>query len=90
MAKKASSWANIGLAACRRTWGPVGWSGFAMASSGVDLTGFGLNPTSIPPGVIVKTLPKALRTQALTASTSSFGLILWVGFGMFGSVGLLG
>ena len=31
-----------------------GWSGFAMASSGVDLTGFGLNPTSIPPGVIVK------------------------------------
>ena len=67
-----------------------GWSGFAKASSGVDLTGFGLNPTSIPPGVIVKTLPKALRTQALTASTSSFGLILWVGFGMFGSVSLLG
>ena len=37
-----------------------------------------------------KTLPKALRTQALTALTSSFGLIWWVRFGMFGSVGLLG
>ena len=37
-----------------------------------------------------KTLPKALRTQVLTALTSSFGLIWWVGFGMFGSVGLLG
>ena len=35
------------------------------------------------------TLPKALRTQALTALTSSFGLIWWVGFGVFGSVGLL-
>ena len=33
---------------------------------------------------------KALRTQALTALTSSFGLIWWVGFGMFGSVGLPG
>ena len=38
----------------------------------------------------VETLPKALRTQALTCFTSSFGLIWWVGFGMFGSVGLLG
>ena len=37
-----------------------------------------------------KTLPKALRTKALTASTSKFGLIWWVGFGVFGSVGLLG
>ena len=37
-----------------------------------------------------KTLPKALQTQALTALTSSFGLNWWVGFGMFGSVGLLG
>ena len=36
-----------------------------------------------------KTLPKALRTQALTASTSSFGLILWVGFGRFGLVSLV-
>ena len=47
-------------------------------------------------GCHVKTLPKALRTQVLTALTSSFGftssfgLIWWVGFGMFGSVGLLG
>ena len=39
--------------------------------------------------IITKTLPKALRTQALTALTSSFGLIWWVGFCMFGSVGLL-
>ena len=38
---------------------------------------------------VKQTLSKALRTQALTASTSSFGLIWWVGFGMFGSVGLL-
>ena len=38
----------------------------------------------------LKTLPKALQTQALTALTSSFGLIWWVGFGMFGSVGLFG
>ena len=38
---------------------------------------------------IKKTLSKALRTQALTASTSKFGLIWWVGFGVFGSVGLL-
>ena len=37
-----------------------------------------------------KTLPKALRIQALTALTSSFGLLLWVGFGRFGSLGLLG
>ena len=41
-------------------------------------------------GCHVKTLPKALRTQVLTALTSSFGLIWWVGFGMFGSVSLLG
>ena len=37
-----------------------------------------------------KTLPKALRTQVLTALTSCFGLIWWVGFDIFGSVGLLG
>ena len=37
-----------------------------------------------------KTLPKALWTQALTALMSSFGLNWWEGFGMFGSVGLLG
>ena len=29
-------------------------------------------------------------SHVLTAFTSSFGLICWVGFGMFGSVGLLG
>ena len=37
-----------------------------------------------------ETLPKALRTQALTAFTSSSGLIWWLGFGMFGSIGLRG
>ena len=31
-----------------------------------------------------ETLPKALRTQALTALTSGFGLIWWVGFGSIG------
>ena len=39
-----------------------------------------------------KTLPKALRTQALTALTSSFGLVglLWlVLFGRFGLVALV-
>ena len=36
-----------------------------------------------------KTLPKALRTQALTALTSSFGLVWWVWFGRFGLVGLV-
>ena len=35
--------------------------------------------------VQVETLPKALRTQALTCFTSSFGLIWWVGFGVLGS-----
>ena len=39
---------------------------------------------------IKETLPRALKTQALTALTSSFGLIWWVEFGMFGAVGLLG
>ena len=33
-----------------------------------------------------KTLPKALRTQALTALTSSFGLVWWVWFGLAGLV----
>ena len=50
-----------------------------------------------------ETLPKALRTQALTALTSKFGLlglvwfprfglvglVLWVWFGRFGLVGLV-
>ena len=36
-----------------------------------------------------ETLLKALQTQVLTTLTSSFALICWVGFGMFGSVGLL-
>ena len=35
---------------------------------------------------VIQTLPKALRTQALTALTSSFGLVWWVWFGTFGSV----
>ena len=37
-----------------------------------------------------ETLPTALRTQALTALTNSFGLVWWGGFGMLGSLGLLG
>ena len=39
-----------------------------------------------------KTLPKALRTQALTALTSNFGLVglVWqVWFGRFGLVGMV-
>ena len=36
-----------------------------------------------------KTLPKALRTQALTTLTSCFGLVLWVQFSRFGFVGLV-
>ena len=39
-----------------------------------------------------KTLPKALRTQALTALTSNFGLVglvRWVWLGRFGLVGLV-
>ena len=39
-----------------------------------------------------KTLPKALRIQALTALTSNFGLVglvWWVWFGRFGLVGLV-
>ena len=41
---------------------------------------------------INETLPKALRTKALTALTSNFGLvglIWWVWFGGFGLVGLV-
>ena len=40
----------------------------------------------------VKTLPKALRTQALTALTSNFGLVglvRWIWLGRFGLVGLV-
>ena len=37
--------------------------------------------------IINKTLPKALRTQALTALTSNFGLVWWV---LFGSVSFVG
>ena len=36
-----------------------------------------------------KTLPKALRTQALTALTSKFGLVGLVWFGRLGLVGLV-
>ena len=39
-----------------------------------------------------KTLPKALRTQVLTALTSKFGLVglvWWIWFGRFGLVGLI-
>ena len=39
-----------------------------------------------------KTLPKALRTQALTALTSNFGVVdlVWqIWFGRFGLVGLV-
>ena len=46
---------------------------------------------------VKETLPKALRTQALTALTSNFGLVglvrwVWLGrfwFGRFGLVGLV-
>ena len=38
---------------------------------------------------IKKTLPKALRTQALTALTSNFGLVRWIWLGRFGLVGLV-
>ena len=41
---------------------------------------------------ISKTLPKALRTQPLTALTSNFGLVglvRWVWLGRFGLVGLV-
>ena len=34
-----------------------GWSGIGKALSGIDPTGFGLYPTSIPPGVIVQKYP---------------------------------
>ena len=40
----------------------------------------------------LETLPKALRTQALTALTSNFGLVglvKWVWLGRFGLVGLV-
>ena len=37
-----------------------------------------------------KKLPKALRTQALTTLTSSFGLVCWIWFGWFGWFSLLG
>ena len=37
---------------------------------------------------ILKTLPKALRTQALTALTSNFGLVWWVLFGTVSFVGV--
>ena len=40
----------------------------------------------------IKTLPKALRTQALTALTSNFGLVglvRWVWLGRFDLVGLV-
>ena len=42
--------------------------------------------------IVDKTLPKALRTQALTALTSNFGLVglvRWVWLGRFGLVGLV-
>ena len=42
--------------------------------------------------IIGKTLPKAPRTQALTALTSNFGLVglvRWVWLGRFGLVGLV-
>ena len=38
----------------------------------------------------LKTLPKALQTQALTALTSNFLLLWLVSFGRFGSVSLVG
>ena len=39
--------------------------------------------------LVQETLPKALRTQALTALTSKFGLLGLVWFGKFGFVGLV-
>ena len=39
--------------------------------------------------VRTQTLPKALRTQALTTLTSNFGEVILVGLGMFGLVGLV-
>ena len=38
---------------------------------------------------LIKTLPKALRTQALTALTSNLGLVGLVWFGRLGLVGLV-
>ena len=35
---------------------------------------------------MIKTLPKALRTQGLTTLTSCFGLVWWIWFGRFGLV----
>ena len=64
----------------------VGWYGMVAH--------FGLLPKKdvLDPSLTPKTLPKALRTQALTALTSKFGLVclvLWVWLGRFGFVGLV-
>ena len=55
----------------------VGWYGMVAH--------FGLLPKKdvLDPSLTPKTLPKALRTQALTALTSKFGLVGLVRFGRF-------
>ena len=38
-----------------------GWSGFGMATVGIDPTNYELNPTKIPPGGVVQNCPKIIR-----------------------------
>ena len=63
------------------------WASGEMARVG---TTFKEEPSLLQ--TIFKTLPKALRTQALTALTKNFGLVglvRWVWLGRFGLVGLV-
>ena len=62
----------------------VGWYGMVAH--------FGLLPKKdvLDPSLTPKTLPKALRTQALTALTSKFGLVGLVWYGWFCGFGMVG
>ena len=62
----------------------VGWYGMVAH--------FGLLPKKdvLDPSLTPKTLPKALRTQALTALTSKFGLVGLVWYGWFGRLCMIG
>ena len=62
----------------------VGWYGM-VAHFGLLLKKDVLDPSLTP-----KTLPKALRTQALTALTSKFSLVGSVLQVWFGRIGLIG